>query len=387
MELIMKDKVKLLQLTGSWQEKTTGGIAAFLFNYFQHMDENRFDIDILTIAYPNFKLYEEKIEARGGKLYCLNVRKFRGLSGKIRYLRAFRKYLSKQDYDIIHINQGSYFTVLLCSLYAKIFGRGAKVISHSHSNLSTYAGLSKFMISLTKPLFYLSTDYFLACAHPAGEYMFPKRAVNSDKFAVMKNAIDMSSFSYNPQVRQEVREELAIGDRFVVGHVGRISPVKNHVFQVEIFYELKKMIPDSLLVLIGFGDEDYEEKVRAKVASLGLVDHVLFLGVRSDVARLMQALDVFVLPSHYEGLALVTIEAQTSGLPVVATSALPDEAVVAQSFSRLPVSWPARDWAKEIVELTKDHQRQDGSQAIIEAGYDIIENARKLEDLYLSLLS
>ncbi len=375
-------KIRVLELTGGFQKGTSGGVAAFCFNYFKAMDKTQFAVDFLTIGYQCFDLYRPEIEEMGGTLYCLNVHHFRGLKGKKAYLKAFRVFLASHSYDVIHVNMGSFYTVLLCSALAKLSG-GAKVIAHCHSTM-TYKGIRGLSIRMSKPFFNSAADYFLACSIPSGRYMFPSGIVKGDRFHVMNNAISVDRFVYDPIARAETRASLGVGEDLLIGHVGRFAYAKNHSFLMDIFAAVRLKRPDSRLLLVGAGD--LEESIREKARALGLEGRVIFVGLRSDVNRLMQAMDAFVFPSHFEGLPFVAIEAQASGLPVIASTGVSDNAKICSEFVRLPLADGPEKWADAVLAAC-GHPRGDMRQAVADAGYDIRREAQKLEILYRSLLA
>ncbi len=378
----MNNKIRVLMMTNGFNQGTGGGIAAFCNNYFQAIDKKQFEFDFLTIAYQAFEIYRESIEAQGGNLACLGVTSFKGIKGKISYMRAFKEYLKQNSYDIIHINMGSFFTVFLCSLVAKKYGRGAKVIAHSHSNL-IYTGINKIAVRLAKPFFPKVADYFLACSTPAGKYMFPNKVLLSDRYGIMKNAIDISNFLYDENQRLKLRQELGLRDEIVIGHVGRFSVAKNHLFLVNVFDALVRIHKNSKLLLVGAGE--LQDKVREMVNDLGLEQKVIFTGLRNDVFRYLQVMDVFVLPSLFEGLSVVAIEAQASGLPLVASDNMPPETGVTELYSQVSLEKSPAYWAEHILKRISLYERINRLQDIKDAGYDIYSEAKKLGDLYSKL--
>jgi glycosyltransferase involved in cell wall biosynthesis len=376
-------KIRVLELTGGFDKGTSGGIAAFCFNYFKAMDKTQFTVDFLTIGYPCFDLYRPEIEEMGGTLYCLNVHRFRGLKGKRAYLKAFRAFLAAHSYDVIHVNMGSFYTVLLCAMLARL-STGAKVVAHCHSTM-TYQGIRGLSVRLSKPFFYPAADYFLACSIPSGRYMFPSGVVRGGRFHVMSNAISADRFQYDPVARAETRASLGVGEELLIGHVGRFAYAKNHSFLLDVFAEVRRKRPDARLLLVGAGD--LEGSIREKARSLGLEGQVIFAGLRGDVHRLMQAMDAFVFPSRFEGLGIVAVEAQASGLTVVASTAVPDDAgICGDQFVRLSLADGAEKWADAVLAAC-DHPRGDMRQAVADAGYDISREVEKLETLYRSLLA
>ena len=380
------NRMRVLFLTSGFQKNSSGGIAAFLFNFYREMDPRRIDADFVAIAYQCFDLYREAIESLGGRLHCLNVHRFKGITGKRNYLKAVSQFLDEHEYDIIHINSGGFFTNYLLTRCAKKYGKGAKIISHSHSKMTTYRGIKKAAIMLARRNFARYADYFLACSMDAGEYMYPSSVVSGPRLSVINNAIRTADYAYRPETRAAMRRELNLEEALIVGHVGRFTLAKNHGFILDVFKEVLKLEPQAHLLLVGEGNSraDVMEQVRVK----GIGEHVLFTGLRDDVPALMQAMDVFLFPSLFEGLGVVAIEAQASGLPVIASSVIPKEAAVTDLFISCALEESVNEWAKVLVDAVSHHRdsRRDRSDDVSLAGYDVKQEAGKLIALYETLL-
>ena len=219
------------------------------------------------------------------------------------------------------------------------------------------------------------TDVRLACSDAAGHFIFG----NSD-FEVIKNGIDTEKFSFNHAYRDEIRREFDIGDRFMLCHVGMFAPVKNHEFLIDIFASVVKKHPDSVLLLVGTGSET--EKIREKVSGLGLSEKVIFAGRRTDVEKIMSAADAFVLPSHFEGLPLVLVEAQSSGLNCFVSDAVPEEAKLLDNFEFIPLDIGAEAWADRILSAALNTDRASASAVVAAAGYNCKLTAARIEEIY-----
>ena len=219
----------------------------------------------------------------------------------------------------------------------------------------------------------------LACSKYAGEWMFGKNS----EFKVINNAIDLSKFRFDQTVRDCIRNELGINDKFVVGHIGRFCYQKNQGFLIDIFNEITKTA-DAVLLLIGSGET--KSNIEERVKSLGLVDRVIFAGNKSNANEYYQAMDTFVFPSRYEGLGMVAIEAQTSGLPVICSTQVPAEVAITDLVKFCPLSASAADWA-EFILGHRVSERKDTTDEIRNSGYDIATEAKKLEEFYLNLVN
>lgn len=231
----------------------------------------------------------------------------------------------------------------------------------------------------TKMLPYITHRFM--CGEESGEWLFGKKY--KDSFIQLNNAIDAKAYSYNPEIRERIRSQLNIKEsQLVVGHVGRFNLQKNHKFIIEIFNELKKQRPDAILMLVGDDKGNEGEIIHNKVKQLGLQETVKFLGVRSDVNELMQAMDVFLFPSLFEGFGIVALEAQAAGLPTIVSNRIPVECKVTKFIEAIDLSKSAGIWADHIIQSAKKDRDNTYKQIKI-AGFDIKENTRWLEEFYI----
>jgi glycosyltransferase involved in cell wall biosynthesis len=226
----------------------------------------------------------------------------------------------------------------------------------------------------------------MACGQAAGEWMFQKH-----KFIVLNNAVDVSKFHFDPSVRNTVRSELGIADdELVIGNVGRFSVPKNHNFIIEIFNRLQITNSKAKLVLVGNDSgpdcAPIANAIKQKIHSLSLDDKVIFTGTQSDVARYLMAMDIFLLPSLYEGFPVTTVEAQATGLECFVSDKVPADCMITELVHQFSLNEPADLWASRIVDVYTRSARRDHSQEIIDAGFDISHNAKWLEDYYVGKL-
>lgn len=348
-----------------------GGLETMIMNYYQRIDRELIQFDFLTHR-PYDGNYGEEIEKLGGIIYHLPM--LNPLS------RSYKKKLGKffedhPHYQIIHVHQDCLSSVIL-----KVAEQhGIKVrIAHSHS-----ASQDKDLKYPVK-LFYrhfisrYATE-LIACSKAAGNWMFCGAS-----FRVLNNAINTAEYKYDYKKRLQTREKLQLKkDEFVVGHVGRFSPPKNHDFLIDIFYQLKLLHPNSKLLLVGDDRGELADKIKHKVRESGLSDSVIFTGLRKDVADLMQAMDVFAFPSLYEGMPVTLIEAQASGLPCVISEKVPIECKKTELVQQMSLTSSPVEWAKLIIKKGRETVRQDTSDLIKKAGFDIGDNAKWLQQYYL----
>lgn len=377
-----KKRIRVLQVTGGLNKGASGGIASFLYTYYNEMDRERISFDFLTISHQCFQPYREKLEQFGSKLYCLDVEQFNSLKGIMTSVARFLHFLNDSQYDVIHINAGGLSVVLLCSVIGKLKGKGAKVIAHSHSSMRR-RGLHDLSTRMLKPLLTLFGDCFLACSTSAAEHMFSRGVIKNKRHIIISNAIDGDKFRYDEQTREEYRAHFGIGNELLVGHVGRAAVAKNHGFLLEIFHEIKKRNTKAKLILVGAGQ--LESSIKQQVNQLGLTDDVIFTGHRKDVNKIMQAMDVMVLPSLFEGLGIVAIEAQAAGLPVIASDVFPSVVNISEWFVKMSLRAPAEKWSSAVLRMVDGHIRENATPDLSKYGFDIKESVKELESVYFSL--
>ena len=221
--------------------------------------------------------------------------------------------------------------------------------------------------------------HLFMCGEESGKWLYGEK--NKSRFIMLNNAIDAASYTYDLSKREELRRQLGLADELVIGHVGRFNPQKNHPFLLDIFAALLRKEPNAVLLLVGGGEDML--KIQAKAHALGIAEHVRFLGVRSDVADLMQAMDVFVFPSLYEGLGLVLIEAQAAGLPCVVSDTIPREAYLTDLVTAEKLSSSVEAWAEKIL-AKRAIPRIDRRAEIAAHDFDITTEAVKLQEFYIN---
>lgn len=346
-----------------------GGLETMLMNYYRHIDRNKVQFDFLV--HRDFEAdYDQEIRELGGRIYHI--------SRLIPWSRSYRAELKNffyehPEYRIVHVHQDCLSSVALqCAEECGVPIR----IAHSHN--SNQDKNWKYLIKLhyMKQIPYYATDLF-ACSKSAGRWMF-----GDNSFQILNNAIDTDWYRYSKSVDMEVREELELGNSIVIGHVGRFDPQKNHGFLIDIFCACTKLDANMKLMLVGDGEG--KEKIQQKVRDMNLQDKVIFTGVRSDVSRLMQAMNVFVFPSLYEGLPVTMIEAQAAGLPCIISDHISDECIVTKDLViRMALEKSPAQWAEFVLQQSH-RQHENHSKEIQEANYDISTVTKILEDFYLN---
>lgn len=362
-----------------------GGAETMMMNYLRHFDRSKVTYDFL-VNRDYRAAYEDEIEALGGRIYrmCPMYPQYFA-----RYKREFRKFLKQHpEYRIIHSNleERSYFPLRVAA------EQGIPVrIAHAHNRPVGFNLKSIFREYFRMRLPKYVTHMF-ACGTEAGDWLFGEN--NRGRVIQQRNAIDTSTYRYDPAIARQVREEFGVTDpnTFVLGHVGRFFPQKNHVFLIDIFAQVHKQHPNSVLWLVGGGElnDELKNQIKAKVKELGLTDAVTFLGVRSDVNRLVQGMDSFVLPSLYEGLPVTMIEAQSSGLPCTISDRVPKQCDVTGNVQIIGLDDSPSQWAKKIWDQYSAHdksERANGADIVTDAGFDIKANAEWLQKFYVDALA
>ena len=382
-------KVRVLQILAGGNEYN--GVSDFLLSHYAYMDRDAVQFDFVFCRSNTMKLRQQEDFLADSKFIELNTDLTKKANHPMELVNKVRDVVQREKPDIVHINTGSISITARCLLGAKR-GGADRIISHSHntdpltiSSNPLKKNVKKIANNLMRYYIRRNSTLILACSDEAGEYLCGKQVLKSKKYSLAKNAIHTDAFLYNGAARERLRREFQIGpDTTLFGCVGRFSRQKNHLFLIDVFHQYQKKHPDSLLWLVGEGDT--REAVQRKVNELGLTEKVVFLGQRKDVNELLQAMDVFVLTSIYEGLGIVSIEAQASGLPVF----LPDEISHGSDISPLahfiPLSAGADFWAESIGKvLGQQGVRQNMRNTIVESGYDISKAAKRLEKIYIKL--
>lgn len=352
-----------------------GGAETMVMNLFRVVDSSVVQFDFVKHTEESC-FYEEEIRERGGIIY--HCPKYNG-KNHFEYRKWWESFFRRyHEYHVLHSHVRS-----IASIYIPIAEKnGIKTIIHSHST-SNGNGLSAIIKAVLQyPLRY-QADYYLACSMEAGEWLFGKRICKSNKFQVIKNAIDVKKFLYNKQVRSETRKELGIDDEFVIGFLARVSTPKNPLFILDVFEEILKL--KSGVKLLFVGDGELLSVIKKKAIEKKVSSHVIFTGLRVDTERMYQAMDCYLLPSLWEGLGISLIEAQASGLKCICSENIPQEAILSKNVKAMYLNAGCKTWAENILKIDENYERRDMYELIANAGYDIFEASKILINLYQSM--
>ena len=360
----MKQPIRVLHIL---QRMEAGGTQALLMNIYRNIDREKVQFDFL-VMYPEKYFYDDEIVSMGGKIYYSNVRKNKNI---FKFQNQLKKLIKENGYNIVHVHTYSigYFALRT----AKKCGVPVR-IAHSHNNKTTH---DKNFVArkILQKIYTIHATELFACSKEAGEYLYGKK-----EFRVIKNAINLGNYKGLEKYRNKKRKELGIdGNTFLVGSIGRLHAQKNQLFLIEIFAEIKKQKNNSKLLLIG--DGPLKDKLVEKSKALGVKNDVFFLSNRKDIPELLVAMDIFVLPSVYEGLGIVAIEAQAASLPVVLSDGVSKEAIVTDNVNVVSLRKTAKEWAKQIISLKAIDANIE--EKIKNSGFDIKSQALLVQKYYL----
>ena len=362
-------QIRVLQYIGSLN---IGGSQTMIMELYRNIDRNKIQFDFIVDKKEDV-YFQKEIENLGGKVYFLP-----NYTGKnhFSYKKAWNNFFVKHnEYKIIHSHVRSTASIVL-----KIAKKnGLITIAHSH-NTSNGEGFSSVIKKILQYRIRSVADYFFGCSKESCIWLFGKRIANSEKCFVLNNSIYTDKFLYNLETRNKIRKELNLDDKYVIGHVGRYAPVKNHTFLLDVFYELQKKHDNAYLLLVG-DESEVKKEIQNKIKSLNIESKVLVLSNRNDVFELLQAMDVFVMPSLYEGLPVTLIEAQAAGLPIIISENITDEVIITKLVSKLSLTDDIGVWVQKI-ETLENFERYNTKSDIVSSGYDIQKNVKWLELFY-----
>lgn len=369
--MMVKKTVRVLQIIGL---ACGGGVESVVLNYYRNIDKDRVQFDFVVHKHP-LKSFVDEAEKYGGRIYEVTAY----TKNIFAFTYEIYKIIKNGHYHIVHSNMNSLSGFPLLAAWLA----GARVrILHNHTTDTKAEGFRTVIKRTLRPFAKMFANHYWACSKLAAEWMYGKQAVDSGKVTIINNAIDLNKLSFSQEKRDALRNELGLEGKFVVGHVGRFMKQKNHEFLIDIFAEVAKQKENAVLMLIDEGP--LRVAIREKVNELHLEKKVLFLGVRNDVADLYNVMDIFLFPSLYEGLGMVAVEAQVNGLPVVASTEVPKEAGITENIMWYSLNLEAKKWANEILRAQRVAFAET-LKSMQESGFDISNEARKLEKMYLEV--
>ena len=346
--------VHIAQIIGKW---VGGGVEAVVMNYYRNIDHDKFQFDFICDD-DSINIPYEEIEKLGGRVILIPP-----YQKVFKYQRELKKVLKEGNYQIVHSHIN---TLSVFPLYAAKKVKVPIRIAHSHSTTNKKEWKKNLLKQVLRPFSKMFATHYYCCSELAGRWLFGNKEYDKGSVYLLNNAIDLDKFKYNQKVR-------------------RFMEQKNHRFLIDIFNEVHKQNKNSILVLAGQGP--LMDEIQAKVKELNLDRDVIFLGQRNDANELYQAFDIFLLPSLYEGLPVVGIEAQAAGCLCILSSAMTKETKVLKTTRFIDLETPKEEWSKKILEDYKDYQRKDTIKEISDNGFNIKLEVHKLETKYEELLN
>lgn len=364
----MKEKIRVAMIMG---KMVGGGVESVVLNYYRYINRQHIQFDFF-IDEDSTIVPEKEIVSLGGKVFRLPP-----YQQVFSYSKILKVLLKQNDYEIVHshINSLSVFPLRI----AKQCGVPVR-IAHNHSTSAPGEHFSNAIKTCLKPLSKIYPTNFVSPTKYAGQWLFGKSIANNDLF-ILKNAIETEKFLFNSDIRQSYREKLGyLSEDFIIGNIGRMVWQKNQTFVIQVFAKVIEKIPEAKLLIIGEGH--LKSELTALVKELNLSAFVTFIPYVKNVENYFQAMDIFLFPSHYEGLGMTVIEAQVSGLLVLGSTQLPNDVELTSQYLSLDLEAPLENWVKVIKE-NRHYQRREQRETIIKSGYEISVEANQLETYYL----
>lgn len=353
-----------------------GGVESFLVNYYRHINRDKVQFDFLCNSY-NDVAYEQELIEMGARMFHITARS--------ENLKKYKKELKNLFAE--HYKEWKAIWVNVCSLanidylkLAKKYGIRKRII-HSHNSQNMDNKLRGILHNINKKNITKYATDFWACSDDAAKWFYNELK----NVVIIRNAIDVEKLSFDIDKRKKIRKNMGFNDSFIVGNVGRLHFQKNQKFVLDIFAEVIKRIPSAKLVLIGQGEDEAKLKERCK--QLKIEENVLFMGIQKNIDEWLSAFDVFLFPSLFEGLSIAALEAQASGIPVLASAnVISKEAKLNENFKFYSLDNTARDWAKQLLYLRENCKREAKKcvmQNFMQSGYEINTEVKKLEKLLM----
>lgn len=367
------EPIRVAEIVGKY---IGGGVEAVVLNYYSFINKNRIQFDFICDSDSTDIPYKQ-IESMGGRVILIPP-----YQKLFKYQKELKKVLKEGNYQIVHshLNALSIFPLRA----AKRAGIPIR-IAHSHSTSNKKEWKKNLIKNILRPFSKVYANKYMCCSELAGRWLFGNKEYDKGTVYLLNNAIDLDKYKYDEKIRNSKRKELKIKpSTFVVGHIGRFVEQKNHRFLIDIFNEIHKKNNDSLLLLAGQGP--LMDEMKEKVHNLGLDDNVQFLGQRNDANELYQAFDLFLLPSLYEGLPVVGVEAQASGNLCYLSDDMTKETKVLDSTKFMSLENTAEEWANAILKDAKNYKKHDTKEEVSKYGFNIEKEAEKLEKKYYEYL-
>lgn len=372
--LVTKYNDNMIRILNVFTILNRGGAETMVMNYYRSIDRSQIQFDFL-VHRSEEGAYEQEIKSLGGRIYRLPALSLRNIPQYIQAVRCFFDEHPEYRHLHGHCSELGYF------IYKEASKRGIPFIAAHAHNTPTRGDIKTPVRNVLKRLIRPYLTHTLGCSQAASNWLFGKEiAANS---YLLNNAIDVSTYRFNEQIRKETRISLGITDEVVLGNVSRFCKQKNHHFLIDVFADFVKKVPHSKLVLVGTGE--LKDEIERLVADKGLTNRVLFLGSRIDVSNLLMAMDVFFFPSFFEGLSVAMVEAQAAGLNIVTSTGVTSDIVLVKDAVRfLSLEKPISEWVNMLITQSVNRNRMLYNEEVTRMGFDVNQNANQLQNYYLS---
>jgi len=354
------------------------GVSSYIVNLYQNLDRNHIHFDIISF-YEGKAFYDETILELGAKVIKHPLENLKGITKKKAIAKYIVEELKNGQYDVFYLQASVQYDHLYMHYVHKNTDVPIRIIHSHNSSFTKQKGLiiRKMLGSFSKR-FEMDSNHYFACSSYAAKFMFTSRLIKSGKVQIINNGVNVEKFKYDEELSFRMKKGLGLIDKIVIGHVGRFTYQKNHEFLIDILKACISINSHVILLLIGEGE--LEESIKMKVKLLGLEKNVLFYGNANNVNELLQVMDVFVMPSFYEGLPVVGIEAQASGLPIIVSDRITNELGITDNIMYLSLDTSALTWASEVLRMAS-LERGDTCVGITENGFNIISVANEFEKI------
>ena len=375
------NKMKKMRILHYIPGFNTGGIESVFLNWFRNIDSKEVEFELLVRNYdPGSPLLKEYIRL-GGVLHTLETP-----SLSLKTMLSFRKkvlrfFSEHNDYDFLHVHVADDPFIIPIAKEKGI----ARIGIHAHTTGYNESYKSQGIKGKIRTFNVKAAQHYMAITQVAADWMFPKEIRGTKKVTIIHNGINLQEYEYNESIRQKYRKEFQIEDYHTLMHVGRFSEVKNHLFILDVFERVKLQKEKSKLIFVG--DGPLLTEIVKEVNRRQLQEDVIFLGARGDIADLLQAADVFLLPSKFEGLGLSAVEAQASGLPTIVSDRVPREAAITDLVTFLSLEAPLEEWVEALTEVSYDPVRKNVYHEFMDAHYEIKQTTNDLIKFYKSTLA
>lgn len=377
----MKKKIKILMAVNSLG---IGGNVIFVMNFFRHINKDKFQVDFLIYDDTKMNFYDEVISA-GSKVHIISSNKTNRILNLISQMKQVKKLLKTEHYDIVHSNSCSFLGIFRAAIPASLTKtKVTKVLSHSHNpGMPKYTMIDNIIRALFRIFLSNIVDIGLSCSDVAGSSKYTKNFIKSEKYAIIRNAIDTSKYKFDDKKRIDIRNKYNLNDKVVIGNVGRLSEQKNQKFLIDVFNEINKFNRNYCLLIIGGGE--LEQQLKQQVNDLNLNDSVIFIGSINNAQDYYSAMDVFVMTSIYEGLPFTAVEAQINGLKCMFSDNISKMTDILEEAKFLSLNASKEEWANCIISASENRIQPEKLKQIT-YDFDLKNEVKRLEKIYESLL-